>query len=341
MGKMPLTSIIVLNYNGKKIIDYCLHTVFLTDYDNFEVIFVDNGSTDGSVKYVTNKYGKEPRLRIIALDKNYGFSGGNNAGILASKGRYVVLLNNDVQVSRGWLKKLVNAMERDTSIGAAQPKILLEDKIHIDAAGCFIDYLGRVYQRGVFERDRGQYKKMDEIFYARGAAIILRRSVLNEVGVLDPDYFIYYEETDLCWRIWLRGYKVVYIPTSVVYHKGGATMGKKRNPEAIFIARRNHLMTLIKNYSLRNLLRFLPAILFRMALFSVKLALGGEFPYASAYIRAMLWILMKLKYIWKKRMWVQYKVRKVSDEQVMRVMLKPSEYEHIKARLKAARLAEF
>jgi GT2 family glycosyltransferase len=335
----PLVSIIVLNYNGKRFLDDCFSTLFATDYENFEVILVDNGSTDGSVEYVKKRF-REPRLKVLALDRNYGFAQGNNKGIEKASGDYVVLLNNDTRVHKKWLRELVKVMGSDRNIGAAQPKLLLDDEIHIDAAGGFLDYFGRVYQRGVFEEDRGQYDRVDEIFYAKGAAAMFKRKVLREVGVLDPDYFIYYEETDLCWRIWLRGYKIVYVPSSVVYHKGGATMGTKRSPEAIFSDRKNHITTLIKNYSLRNLARYLPPILTRMLLFSVKLALKGRRDMAAAYLKAIIWNIVNLRELWKKRMYVQHVIRRVSDKEVMRVMLKPSSIEQIKRKFKTLGLIE-
>jgi len=330
----PFVSVIVLNYNGKHFLDDCFSTLFVTDYENFEVILVDNGSTDGSVEHVKRNF-KEPRLKVIALDRNYGFAQGNNKGIEKALGDYVVLLNNDVRVDKNWLKEVVRVMKSDPNIGAAQPKLLLDDGVHIDAAGSFIDYLGRVSQRGAFEEDREQYSKVDEVFYAKGAAAVFKRKVLREVGLLDPDYFIYYEETDLCWRIWLRGYKIVYVPSSVVYHKGGATMGTRRSPEAIFSDRKNHITTLIKNYSLRNLVRYLPPILTRMLLFSVKLALKGRRDLAAAYLKAIIWNIVNLRKSWKKRMCVQHVIRRVSDEEVMRVMLKPSVIERIKRKCKA------
>jgi GT2 family glycosyltransferase len=338
-GLQPFVSVIVLNYNGKHLLYDCFSTLFATDYENFEVILVDNASVDGSVEYVKKSF-REPRFKVITLDRNYGPAHGRNKGIEKSLGDYVVLLDNDVRVHKKWLKEVVKVMESDPNIGAAQPKLLLDDEVHIDAAGGFIDYLGRVYQRGVFEEDVGQYDKIDEVFYAKNAAVIFRRKILKEVGLLDPDYFMYYEETDLCWRIWLRGYRVVYVPTSVVYHKGAATMGKKRSPEAIFSDRKNQIATLIKNYRLGNLVKYLPPILTRMFLFSVKLALKGKRDLAAAYLKAIIWNIVNLRKLWKKRMYVQHVIRRVSDEEVMRVMLKPSAIERIKRRFNALGLIE-
>jgi len=337
----PFVSIIILNYNGKIFLDECLTSIFNTKYENFEIILVDNGSSDGSVEYVKEKYGEKEKLRILALNKNMGFAKGNNEGFKIAKGEYIIFLNNDVRVEENWLKELVKVMEENSNIGAAQPKILLDDGIHIDAAGCFIDYMGRVYQRGVFEKDKGQYNSMDEVFYAKGAAIIVKRKVLEEVGVFDPNYFLYYEETDLCWRIWLKGYKVVYVQNSIIYHKGGATIGKKRSPEAIFHARKNHIATLIKNYELKNLVKYLIPLIIRMLMYTIRLFLKRNLKIGGAYIRAIVWNIVHLKEILKKRAYVQKYIRKVSDKEVMSKMLKPSEFEKIKYKIKKVGLIEF
>ncbi|MEM2928921.1 MAG: glycosyltransferase family 2 protein [Nitrososphaerota archaeon] len=337
----PSVSIIVLNYNGKNFLDECLTSIFNTKYENFEIILVDNGSIDGSVEYVKEKFGKEEKLKILALNQNMGFAQGNNEGFKIAKGEYVVFLNNDVRVKENWLKELIKIMEENSNIGAAQPKILLDDGIHIDAAGCFIDYMGRVYQRGVFEEDKGQYNSIDEIFYAKGAAIIIRRKVLEEVDIFDPSYFIYYDETDLCWRIWLKGYKVVYIPSSIIYHKGGATMGKKRSPEAMFHARKNHIATLIKNYEMKNLVKYLTPLIIRMLMYSIKLFLKRNLSIGKSYIKAIFWNIVHLKEISKKRAYVQNYIRKISDKEVMSKMLNPHEFEKIKYKLKVMGLIEF
>jgi GT2 family glycosyltransferase len=337
----PFASIIILNYNGKKFLDECLTSIFNTKYENFEVILIDNGSSDGSVEYAKEKFGEKEKLKILALNRNMGFAKGNNEGFKIAKGEYIIFLNNDVRVEENWLKELIKVMERKPDIGAAQPKILLNDGIHIDAAGCFIDYMGRVYQRGVFEKDKGQYNSIDEVFYAKGAAIIVRRKALEEVGVFDPDYFLYYEETDLCWRIWLKGYKVAYIPNSIIYHKGGATVGKKRSPVAIFHARKNHIATLIKNYELRNLIKYLTPLIIRMLMYTIRLFLKRNLKIGRAYIRAIFWNIVNLKKILKKRAYVQKYIRKVSDKEVMSKMLKPSEFEKIKYKIKKIGLIEF
>jgi GT2 family glycosyltransferase len=337
----PFISIIILNYNGKKFLDECLTSIFNTKYENFEVILVDNGSSDGSVEYVKEKFGEKEKLKILALNQNMGFAKGNNEGFKIAKGEYIIFLNNDVRVKENWLKELIKVMERKPDIGAAQPKILLDDGVHIDAAGCFIDYMGRVYQRGVFEKDKGQYNSIDEVFYAKGAAIIVRRKVLEEVGIFDPDYFLYYEETDLCWRIWLKGYKVVYIPNSIIYHKGGATVGKKRSPEAIFHARKNHIATLIKNYELKNLIKYSIPLIIRMLMYATKLFLQKKSSIGKAYIRAIIWNIIHLKETLKKRAYVQYFIRKIPDKEILPKMLSFSEFEKIKYRLKAIGLTEF
>ena len=322
--KNPLVSIIIVNYNGIKFIKQCLNSVLNSDYPNFEVIFVDNASTDGSFKLVEKSFGLDPRLTIIRNDKNLGFTGGNNIGFKHAKGTYIVFLNNDTEVSQNWLKALVDVMNSNLRLGAAQCKLLnLYDKRRIDSAGQFIDFLGYGHPRDD-EEDIGQYNHVEEVFYADGAALIVRRQVINQVSLngspFDPDYFIYYEDADLCWRVRLRGYKVMLIPTSVVYHARTATNLYKMPQYLIFSHAKNRIMTLIKNYSLRNLMKYLPLLLFLETMRAVIL-LKTKPDHSVAILKAILWNLKNLKRIWKKRLIVQRFIRKIPDSYIMKYMV--------------------
>jgi GT2 family glycosyltransferase len=170
-----MISIVILNFNGKKFLDECLSSVLKSNYPDFEVIFVDNASTDGSVEFVQSNFRGYSNLRIIRNNRNLGFAEGNNVGAKVAKGEYVVFLNVDTKVDPNWLKELVTAMESDESIGAAQSKLLQFDGRTIDSAGDFINFYGFGWMRGHGEIDRGQFNKIDEIFSARGAAMIVRK----------------------------------------------------------------------------------------------------------------------------------------------------------------------
>ncbi len=186
-----------------------------TDYPNFEVLFVDNGSKDASIDFVTKTF-HSPLLRIIQNEINLGYAEGNNRGIKNSEGEYIALLNNDVTVEPGWLKELINAMEQ-SNVGAAQSKLLQMDAPSlIDCAGGLLDFYGYHVERGR-GKNANLYNQQEEIFYAKGASILLKPEALEKTGLLDPRIFLYFDEVDLCWRIWLNGYKVAYVPRRLFF----------------------------------------------------------------------------------------------------------------------------
>jgi GT2 family glycosyltransferase len=328
--KFPLVSIIILSYNGVKYLGNCLKSVLATDYPNYEVILVDNASTDGSLTLIEYLFKHEPRLTIIRNTKNVGFSEGNNIGIRKAKGRYIVFLNNDTEVKPDWLIELVRTMEKDRSIGAAQSKLLqLADRRRIDSVGDSIDYFGATYMRGNGEIDAGQYDNNKEIFSARGAAMIVRRSVLNEVGVFDPLFFMRCEDIDLSWRIRLGGYKVFFVPTSIVYHAGGYATLKIPSLEVLFHSTKNEIMMLLKNYSLVNFVKFNPLPIILGSIF-LDLFVRKNISYAFARCKAVLWVLRNLRQIWRNRQIIQQRIRKVSDSDVMMHMIKATYVQYFK-----------
>jgi GT2 family glycosyltransferase len=204
--KMPKVSVIILNYNGKKYIERCLSSVFLTRYPSLEIILVDNASNDGSRELALSLFGKRTGFKLINSPVNLWISGGYNLGAQNSEGEYLIFLNNDTMVEPDWVTELVHSLSKDKSIGAAQSKILMLEKPRLlECAGGFLDPLGMPCERGSGEEDTGQYDRPDEIFYAKGAAMALPRDVFFEVGGFDDIYMSYFEETDLCWRIWLHG----------------------------------------------------------------------------------------------------------------------------------------
>lgn len=331
----PLVSVIVVNYNGKDFLDRCLSSLLMTDYSNFEVILVDNGSSDGNLDFVKDKFGHNPRLKTIKNTVNLGFAEANNIGIRHAQGKYVVLLNNDTVVAKRWLTELVKVMENDIRIAAAQSKLLLMDHpTRYDCAGGFLDHSGGTYARGQFALDTGQYEKIEEIFACKGAAMILRRGVLRTVGLLDSAYFFYYEETDLCWRIWLAAYKVVFVPSSVVYHKGGGSIPKGTSQQIyfqVYLLNRNRIMTLLKNYEIRNLFVYLKPWLLLQLLGTMSAGIRGyrrsNELYFLASTKAILWNLRNLRSTYEKRLCVQKIVRKLPDNEVIRKMtLKSTDY---------------
>lgn len=223
-----------------------------------DVIVADNGSTDSSLEMLHAEF---PEVGIIALDRNYGFAEGYNRAIAEAQTPYTVLLNSDVEVTPHWLEPLISFMNDNPNAAACQPKLRdYKNKAMFEYAGAcggFIDGLGYPYCRGrvmsVVEKDEGQYDGAPApVFWATGAALLVRTSVYNETGGLDERFFAHQEEIDLCWRLKSRGYGVYCVPESVVYHVGGATLNKS-NPRKTFLNFRNNLLMLYKNLPDRRL----------------------------------------------------------------------------------------
>lgn len=331
----PFVSVIILNHNGRDYLGPCLSSVLNSAYEEFEVILVDNGSVDGSLEYIRRYFPEHKRLKVIPLDRNHGFAQGNNIGYQYADRRtkYLICLNNDTEAEPDWIQEIVRKMEQDPLIGAAQPKIrLMSDRAKIDAVGGIMDYYGRTFSLGNRETDRGQYDAVEEIFYASGAAIALKKEVLEEVGLFDPSYFTYYEDTDLCWRIRLAGYNIVLVSTATVYHWGGATTERKGNGDAIMAAQfrifhpcKNHLMTMLKNYSCINIIRYALPFSFRILGVALLRVIEGKTTEGFAYIRALWWVLTNSGTTMKKRRQIQKEIRKVRDREVMKTMKPPSD----------------
>jgi GT2 family glycosyltransferase len=244
--------VIILNWNGEKLLREYLPTVIEnTDSSIARVIVADNGSTDGSVDLLKREFNE---VELWEFDKNYGFAEGYNRALKMSDAPYCVLLNSDVAPAKGWVNALAEYMEQHPEVGAAQPKLRShhepEKFEYAGAAGGYLDRNGYPYCRGrIFdtcETDNGQYDDVAEVFWATGAALMVRTELYKKVGGLDAKFFAHMEEIDLCWRIKLAGYHLVAIPTSCVYHLGGGSLPAS-NPRKTYLNFRNNLLMLHKN----------------------------------------------------------------------------------------------
>jgi hypothetical protein len=322
--KRPLVSVIILNYNGSRFIANCLNSIFESIYSDFEIIFVDNASTDESISIVNGfkKLARSQRLIIVRNSSNLGYAKGNNIGVAHARGEYLVFLNNDTVVEPRWLQELVDAVATDRDIGAAQSKLLVLDRDErvFDSAGDFIDFYCLAFRRAAGERDLGQYETMEEVFSARGACMLVRHSILKEIGGFDPDFVLEFEDIDLCWRIRLRGYKVVYVPRSVIFHKGFGTLSHFRK-----VSRDPQPLLMIKNYDASNLLFFLPPYLVvTLGAFVLDILERRNLSLALDRSNAIRWAALNLRSILVKRYVVQRIIRRVPDSRVKRVMLQSS-----------------
>jgi GT2 family glycosyltransferase len=249
-------SVIIPNWNGRHHLDDCLTSLRNQTFDDHEVILVDNASSDESVDYVRAQF---PEVKVIALAENKGFTGACNAGYTIARGEYVALLNNDTEADRGWLAALVDAFERHQEVGSVTGKILLFDqRDHFHTAGDYYRLNGIPGNRGVWQQDCGQYDLEEYVFSACGAAAAYRRSMLEQIGFLDERFFFSCEDVDLGWRAHLAGWRVLYVPSAVVYHKLKATGG---GVTASYYDGRNYLYVIWKNYPGRLLRRHWRGIL--------------------------------------------------------------------------------
>lgn len=249
---MIKTAVVILNWNGEAMLRQFLPSVISGSNEEGTVVYVaDNASTDQSCAVVEKEF---PSVRLIRLDRNYGFAEGYNRALAQVEAEYVVLLNSDVEVTEGWLQDMVAYMDTHPEVAACQPKILSYRHRNLfeyaGASGGFMDHYGYPFCRGrvleTVEEDKGQYEEIVPVFWATGAALLIRLEVYRKVGGLDARFFAHMEEIDLCWRLRSRGYQLVCIPSSKVYHVGGATL-KKENPRKTFLNFRNNLLMLYKN----------------------------------------------------------------------------------------------
>ena len=251
------TAVVILNWNGKKMLERFLPSVTAHTQGDAEVIIADNGSTDDSLSFLQEHY---PQLRIIKLDKNYGFAGGYNLALEQVKADYYVLLNDDVEVTENWIEPVIAQMQQHPDTAICQPKLLMYDQRdtfeYAGGAGGFLDKYGYPFCRGrmftSLEQDNGQYNTPGEIFWASGAAMFVRADVWHQLGGLDDDFFAHMEEIDFCWRAKNAGYRVEYCPQSTVFHVGGGTLPKS-NPRKTYLNFRNNMALLYKNLPKRRL----------------------------------------------------------------------------------------
>lgn len=316
----PLVSVVIVNYNGLKFLQGCLASLLNTRYENFEIVFVDNGSSDGSVRVAKEMLRNHSGHAIIENKANLSFAVGSNIGAKHSHGDYIVFLNNDTEVEPKWLDALIDTMEKDSTVGICQSKLLLlTSRKNFDSAGDVIDRYGVTLRRGgdLREPDVGQYEKVEQVFSARGAAMIIRREVAHRVGMFDPLFSLAYTDLDLCWRARLNGYKVLYVPKSVVYHFGEASTP---TATSVFYSTRNRIGLLIKNYNLSNLILNSPGALF-IVFGTILIELLKRRPLSSlSRIRGMFSLLANFKYFWKNRLHVQRNIRLVPDSAITHEM---------------------
>lgn len=274
-------SIIIPNYNGLKYLEVCLKSLSRQTFKDFEVIVVDNGSNDGSCKYVKDNY---PYVRVIELINNGGFSKAVNQGIKASEGKYIVMLNNDTEVEHDWLENLYNCLTKDKIIFSCASKMMqYNDRQKVDDAGDWYSILGWAYQRGHGKAGE-RFNRVEEVFSSCAGAAIYRKDILDEVGYFDESFFAYLEDVDIGYRARIHGHKNMFCPDAVVYHIGSATSGSKYNSFKVKLSARNNIYLIYKNMPILQIILNLPFLLIG---FGIKYLFFRRLGFGKDYIEGM------------------------------------------------------
>ena len=307
---MPKVSVIIPNCNGEALLPDCLGSLRRQNFTDFEVLLVDNGSTDRSVSVAQQLM---PGVRVLELGQNTGFAAACNRGMATAAGEYLVLLNNDTEAAPDFLGELATTLANRPQVGMVAPKILnYADRRQIDSVGGLlltVDGIGQGRGRG--ELDRGQYDDLDEVLLPSGCAALYRRDMIREIGGFDPAFFAYCEDADLGLRGRRQGWQAVAAPRAVVYHKYSASTGGRHTPFKLFQVERNHYWVVIRNYPWPYLLLLPAATLYRHGcMLRILLARRGKADgtesgrlteYLGAFIRAHGAALAELPRQWRER----------------------------------------
>ncbi|MEK7543857.1 MAG: glycosyltransferase family 2 protein [Patescibacteria group bacterium] len=318
ISRAPLVSVIILNWNGKKFLHTCVSSLVQIKNPLIEIIVVDNNSSDGSVSYMRKNF---PKVKVIASDKNNGFAGGNNIGARTAAGQYLLFLNNDTKVSKEFLLPIIEACKRDPHIGCVQPEMRVMDHPDLlDEAGAYLTMSGFLYHYGYRKVHRlPMYRTTRVVFSAKGACMLIPKHAFEEVGGFDEDFFIFFEETDLCHRLWLAGYKVLYQPDSYIYHvAGGDTTDTYNYERRVYLTFKNMNCSYLKNFGTLYLATIYPVFaVFQIGVlfyFLMSLRLGV----VAAILKGWWWNLVNLQTTLKKRNNIQQNIRKVTDRGIRR-----------------------
>lgn len=311
----PLVSIVIVNQNGMRWLPACLSSLERQEYKKIEVVVVDNNSNDASVSWIKSHF---PNMYVIPLHKNEGYAQANNIGFASTHGEYVVFLNNDTKVTKTFLTALLQVFVNDSSIGGVQSKILLMDKPNRhDSVGALFTASGILYHFGFGKKNSKKYDHPFELYTAKGACMMFRKHVLQEItvegNIFDADYFAYFEESDLCHRVWLSGSRIVYVPTSVIYHKMGATSKTMNNEFIQYHSYKNRIRTYMKNLGNQKLIKTLSMHLLLCQLYAFFSLVRGKVRLGIAIERAIFWNILVLGETIKLRRIVQTKIRRVTD----------------------------
>ena len=290
-------SIIIVNFNGKEYLKDCLNSLLQINYENFEIILVDNNSQDDSVEFVKKVF---PMVIIIKLDKNKGFAEPNNIGAKNAKGDFLLFLNNDTKVTPNFLSELVKVMNQDSQISICQ-SLLVKPSGEIDSSGDFVDIYGRVFS------NKEKPNEVKPILSGKGASILVRKNIFWELGGFDENFSVSFEDVEIGWKSWLWNYKVMIAPNSLVIHLAGKTTSQLKE-KTQFHGVKNTLVLVLTFFEFSYILRALFMLIFSNVL---KKSLGNrigknskkiqEFPTYRTIFKGICWVIRNYKYIQSKR----------------------------------------
>ncbi len=298
------TAVVILNWNGRKLLEQYLPSVVAYS-QNAEVYVIDNASTDDSIAFLQDNYAG---VKIIQLDKNYGYAGGYNRGLKYIDADVYALVNSDIEVTKDWLRPVIESFENEPETVVVQPKIKdFKDKKMFEyagAAGGFLDFFGYPYCDGrilfKIEEDKGQYDIPKRIFWASGACLFIRKESFDQHKGFDENFFAHQEEIDLCWRINNTGKQIKYVPNSTVYHLGGGSL-KAQNPFKTFLNFRNNLMMLLKNLPALYIFPVIFIRLFLDGLAGIVFMFQGKPKHTWAVVKAHFGFYKRMPAVWRQR----------------------------------------
>jgi GT2 family glycosyltransferase len=302
-----LTSIIVLNYNAGDLLLNCIESIFKTQNKEFEVIVVDNISTDNSHKRCKDKF---PQIQLIENKENLGYCEGNNVGIRQAKGDFIVILNPDTRVEPNWLVEFFKEYENHGK-GLYQPKILAFEDNLFESAGNMLHLFGFGYSKGRGIKDKGQFEKFQEIGYASGACLFTKTETIKKIGLFDPFIFLYHDDLDLGWRALQIGIKSFYVPSATVFHAG--SYNYKWSAMKFFWLERNRHYCLLTHISKKTFYKMLPALIIVEIMMVIFYVMKG---FGKMKLKAYFDILKNFKHIRKKYVELE-KIRIINDKEII------------------------
>jgi len=299
-------SIVVLSYNNVEDLPECIHSLITQTYNSFEIIVVDNGSTDGSEEFIRTNY---PEIKVVQTGINLGYAAGNNAGFNVAKGEYIVFVNPDTVADPEWLAELIKPLESDQTITATTSKVLIYyQKDRINTCSNKNHPTGLTFCRGL-NKSADEFNNYQEVSSVSGCSFAVRKDMLKNINGFDPDFFLYQEDADLSWRIRFAGGKIMYVPKSIIYHKFKLSI----TPWKEFYLERNRYLILLKNLDSATLLFLLPSLIVTEILTMSHAVLNGP-KYIKSKLLAYLWILRNTKTVFAKRRETLSK-KKISDKE--------------------------